>query len=112
MIAYIDIDYPCPFCQSLRIGETDDAGVVAFECSKCKVDFVYIEGHCSLVQYRLDDPNGVYYCLSIEVGVMTKIIFSSSPDVAEMDIPYICPTLRPEEALELTRRLHKLVAFS
>ncbi len=75
---------------------------------KCKVEFQIVDHQLVSLTYRLEDP--VYSHLIMQLGTQFTTVYGR-PDI-RFSIPEIWPQTKPKDAINLAKRLHKLLAFS
>lgn len=100
----------CQFC-----GATWPVGFYQFSCLNCDVKYTVTKaGQYEYIIYYLKHP--IYYSVAMDMRTNTTIVWyqpdNPQHDRVRLEIPQVFPQTKPNEALLLAQRLHKLVAFS
>jgi hypothetical protein len=107
--------YICPFCEHPCKSEWTHY----FHCQLCNITMTHHNGQALWVQYKLNDPEDVYHTLSISTSnskngdPTTTIIFCTSQSpLSYIDVPASVPFPKPQDALQMAKRIHRLLAFT
>lgn len=92
------------------------------ECKDCQVDFLSKQ-----IGHKLESPWRIFYCtfkfqddiyhaLTIDFDMPETVVWLNNNinpmEQIPIHIPQTFPDVKPETALSLARRLHKLIAFT
>lgn len=109
----------CPFCEKHLV-----ISMYASECKDCNTNYISHQIDYKIkdswetyyFNFHFDDP--VYYGLTINYQDHETTIWLHNPGAAwehrmkPMKLPHSFPNVNPQNALDLARKLHRLIIFS
>ena len=98
----------CKFCD---LSDTIEVGQMYCKSCQVKYFFDFINKECVAIVFHFNDPK--YFCLLSDMeSNSTEVWFGPAKSRARFIIPQIFSDFKPENALSLAKRLHKLLIFS